>query len=333
MAGLAFLSEKTAQNKTLVALVFASAALNSHLPALGEEMTASTESVIQQLANNSLINPESRSWSLLRLANDLLDGRDTLLTEAQIKGLTGTDVVRPSKSYERMLVSWTESVLGGLTPSNGLRKLETKSIARFCRVDAPSLAATAIDDAININAEVSNSYARLRMLLIARCLYKRLGNAAGEGRCDNSLEQTIQACEKSRSKDPELIRTVSSVLNLMAYEIIPIRIADHQLQQEKLKMPVGNNDFEACENLKLRAAAIADRLAPTDDIRRKVHRDLAIWYMELGKHEKAEKEKEILFELVGSRDEKILYPTSFGCGMLTWWQVRGAIMQGLCGMG
>jgi hypothetical protein len=49
--------------------------------------------------------------------------------------------------------------------------------------------------------------------------------------------------------------------------------------------------------------------------------------------ELAEKEKQILFELVGLHDDTILFPRSVGCGHVVWWEKEPNIFAVECGMG
>jgi hypothetical protein len=78
---------------------------------------------------------------------------------------------------------------------------------------------------------------------------------------------------------------------------------------------------------------MADRLTAKTDTRRRIHRDLSLWYMQLGKVEKAEQQKQILFELVGRADDKLLYPAQVGCGGVVWWGDESKMLFGACGMG
>jgi hypothetical protein len=129
------------------------------------------------------------------------------------------------------------------------------------------------------------------------------------------------------------------VLNSMAFGIVPLQISDRPLGENfagfRIKPigPVSEGDFKQSEMLKQRAAAMVDRLDASDDLRRRTHRDLALWYKQLGKSEKAEKEKHILFKLVGSHNDSILYPQSPGCGGLVWWKSEKLTRFIDCGMG
>jgi hypothetical protein len=323
---------KLTHKRALLAMVFASATLNSLLPALCENIETSPEAVIQEVASDSRVKSYFRSWLLLRLANYLLNGSDIAETAKQFKPVEGA-VDWPWKSFEPIFFYWTESLLGGVSMPSCDRKIVLASDSQKSKAAANALANTAIDAAMTMNADTTNVYAKLHLFLTARCLYQKLENTSGVQRCDSSLDGAISACELSKSNDPELVRAATSVLNLMAYSIIPLQISVIQSQQEKFNRPYTDSDFEACEKLKLRAVAIADRLDPTDDTRRKVHRDLALWYTQLGKLEKGQREKDVLFQLVGIKDESILYPVSRGCGSLVWWEPSVSTVQSLCGMG
>ncbi|MEZ4535084.1 MAG: hypothetical protein R3D26_08795 [Cyanobacteriota/Melainabacteria group bacterium] len=81
------------------------------------------------------------------------------------------------------------------------------------------------------------------------------------------------------------------------------------------------------------ALALADRLDTGSQLRRKAHRDMVLWYQELGKSYAARNEKEILFNLVGVHDDKIFYPQSSGCGNIIWWKAETIRAKMACGMG
>lgn len=92
------------------------------------------------------------------------------------------------------------------------------------------------------------------------------------------------------------------------------------------------SDFQNSEAQMLRAVAIADKLDRTSHLRRTAHRDMTLWYSQLGKTEKAEQQKQELFELLGFKDDSILYPQDGGCGHVVWWRREKVGAMG-CGMG
>jgi hypothetical protein len=75
-----------------------------------------------------------------------------------------------------------------------------------------------------------------------------------------------------------------------------------------------------------------DRLDAKHLVRWMAHRDLVLWYRELGKLDLAEKQKQILFELVGLNDDRILYPKKRRMGRLVWWLLTAMSMGCACGM-
>ena len=47
-----------------------------------------------------------------------------------------------------------------------------------------------------------------------------------------------------------------------------------------------------------------------------------MWYQLLGKTERAEKEKQASFKLVGSNDDSLMYAQQGACGQLVRWQIE-----------
>lgn len=146
----------------------------------------------------------------------------------------------------------------------------------------------------------------------------------------------VKAIEEDDSASEEAIDAVISLFDVLAYGLIPLRIADHELGQIKLDDATKSSTadrFVDAEALKLRGMVLADRLDMDSHVRRKAHRDLALWYQELGKVELAERQKERLFELIGVRNDRLLYPQSGGCGSLIWWKAEAPKYSYDCGMG
>ncbi|MBI1268693.1 MAG: hypothetical protein GC193_14825 [Cryomorphaceae bacterium] len=78
---------------------------------------------------------------------------------------------------------------------------------------------------------------------------------------------------------------------------------------------------------------LADKLAEDSHFRRKAHRDMVLWYQQQGMSKAAQTEKEVLFDLVGIEDDRILYPLRVGCAKLIWWKDDSISETGACGMG
>ncbi len=323
-------TRKSTKRKALLAIVFAGGMLNSPLPALSENKVESTNSVIQGIDNNAQIEPEVKAYFLLKLASNMLDGSDWHTVEAQYRSFANA----PSKirSWESLLVYWSDYVAG--------HKAEPMD-AHLLSDENRALTNTAIKIALVQLDKSSNKFARLNLYFIAADLFQKMGNADGVRKCNKVLDAAFKSVEEKNSPvDEEAIRAASSILNSMAYGFVPIRIPEGNLGlhrkgiqsvQEILSFP--EKDFEESEKLKLRAATMLDRLSPKNHLRRMAHRDLTLWYMQLGKTAMADREKQILFELVGSNDDRLLYPQSVGCGHFTWWQTDKRIIAAGCGMG
>lgn len=164
-------------------------------------------------------------------------------------------------------------------------------------------------------------------------------NTDGMRECNQVLEKAFKSCEKSTPVEEKKIEAAASVLDSMAYGLAPVSIPNRREGRWNQDIEQNANDFttkeiQESEKLKFRAAALADRLPPTNHQRRKAHRDLAFWYKQLGKPQLAEKQKQIVFELVGSNDDGILTPKPGACGSLVWWEPkekRTIVIS--CGMG
>lgn len=124
----------------------------------------------------------------------------------------------------------------------------------------------------------------------------------------------------------------------MANGFIPVQIPDlnpdlNPFERQESVGPFTEEEFKKSEKLRLRAVAIADKLSKEEHVRRKAHRDLALWYMKLGKKEQGEKEKQILFEMVDCKDDIILYAQPEACGHVVWWKKQKYESGLACGMG
>ena len=309
--------------------------LNSQLPALCESKSESTDSVIQQIANSTQISPEIRAYYLLRLASLYLAGGNRVAVETQFRRV----VIEPSKSWlfrvDDFLVSWADEVASeGRSTNHGSNlKTEAKPDSQSIADENSILANASMQKALMHLDKTSDKFAKLNMYFIAARLFQEMGNTDDMRKCNAVLDDAFQSCEGNTQIDEGQIKAASSVLNSMANGLIPVQIQDLPSGQQTPVKPFTEKDFNESEKLKLRAIAMVDRLDVKNHVRRKAHRDLALWYTQLGKMDRAEREKLTLFELVGVKDDSILYPQYAGCGQLVWWQKEPATLPFVCGMG
>ncbi len=323
------------RRKALLAVIFAASVIGSDQATASERNVESTESIVQQLTNHSQAKPEMRALYLFIVANHLLNGSSKAQMEAQFGPVVNSRSWYP-KNFNQLVVSWAEQIsLDARDADYGKTKAQTKPATQPMAAEESSLTNSAIKEALALIDSSPDIFTKLHFTFMASRLYQKLGNTDGMLQCRKILEEAFQASEKNSSVDSEQIKATASILNSMAYGFIPLRIADYQQEPKKPLKPFTEADFKASEELKLRAAAFADRLAHTDHVRRKAHRDLALWYLELGKSESAEREKQVLFELVGAKDDSLLIPQIRGCGQLVWWEKAqpGLGREFSCGMG
>lgn len=309
--------------------------LTAQLPALSQAPHLASASMIDFISKNSQIPEEEKAYRLLQLANIYITGTPSTVWEASVRA--GSGEPRSNRDIqillrrEGYLLSWADAVFlrSYQYGSTALSEAGRKKISIEHRVVADNAIMAAIEQLDQGSKKVES----LNMYLVASGLSRVTGNTRNEKKCTKVLNAAIQACEDNRTVDSAQIKMISSILDSMAYGLIPISVEDTQAQSRRRLPAFDMKKFDQSERLKLKAAALLDRLPATDHDRRKAHRDLTLWYTQLGKDEKALKEKEELFKLVGVRDDKILYPQPGSCGHPLWWSVVIVADFLKCGMG
>ena len=81
-------TRESIRKKALLAILFAGGMLNSHVPALSDNKIESTDSVMQEIANNTEIAPELKAYYLLSIASRYLDGAERTAVEVQFRSVT-----------------------------------------------------------------------------------------------------------------------------------------------------------------------------------------------------------------------------------------------------
>jgi hypothetical protein len=335
-------SKNEQQKKALLAIVFASSLLNAHLPvsAANESKSESHSLIGQKIANNSHLSPEIRAFFLLTLARDYLAGCDKKDLEARFSELANqTKAFQIPRRFRNTLDGWAQDVFTGKfffvfkdnKPDPHKTNAEEKKQNR-------ALANSAIDLAVSQLDTMTDKYSKLIICFIAMRIYEKTDNTTGISECKTRIDYAVKTCEAKTQIDIQEIESACTALNLLAMDIIPISITDREpksaIGERKIHVnPITESDFNKSEKLRLRAITLADRLGTDQHLRRKMHRDMALWYEQLGKKSLADSEKNVLYNLVGIRDEKILYPVDGACGHLRWWTLQQDMYAVDCGMG
>lgn len=310
--------------KTIAALMFAGGLLALPQPAFSESKVAVNDETIQKIAETS-ITPEGRAYHLLRFMRSVMqDENASVLKENFHYANEPVYFFRDSN----VLANWANELLTAKIADGEQKPGKNAKVAEH-----------ALKEAMVQLSKSSKNSIKLQLYFIASILAKRAGMQDVARECDGHVTSAITACEVAKLIDEEQIAAAMSVLNSMAYAVIPFRIPDREpvgktSVQSDVTTP-GAIKFQKCEQLKLRAVSLADRLPETSHARRKAHRDMAIWYMQFGKAALADKQKKILFKLVGVNDDRILYPSSGICGSLSWWHLAAAnnVVAVKCGRG
>lgn len=312
------------RKKAILAVAFASGLVSSLVPTVAKE-TAIPDSIVQRLAANNNGIAETRAYDLLQVAASYVQGSNS----EQIEKLYGPVLEQKNglwhyKNIERWLKAMAEQQS---------IKVQRGEFSKIGEKEAAQ-ANLAIKEAQKQLDHTNNQVLKPIMTYIASCLYKRLGNTAGEKECEKLL--SIQAATDKSSITAEQAGAAIEILNARAFGYLPLELSDQfifgQRTQAKLS-DYKDSDFKASEKLRLEALAIADKLPEDEHVRRKAHRDMVIWYRSLGKEDLAKEQLQTLYKLVKYEDETVLYPQHGGCGTLVWWQKEKHISSFDCGMG
>jgi hypothetical protein len=305
------------------------------MPVLCKNEPDSKNPLVQLIARKADVKPEGRAYYLLRLAEAYLKSDGSETAEAQLTfSFNGTSTFWLERHLNENLRRWADQIAAEkilvLQATDSRMKVRSKSKLKGDNYEDP--AASAIHQAALLLDETPNRFAKLNLYFIASRLLLKMGKVDESSKYRALVDNEILSCEGSSPTTDKLIIAAASVLNTMAFGIIPVEIPDlARLTTQAFSYT--EDQFDECEKLKLRAAAIVDRLDVENHVRRKVHRDLVIWYTQLGETAKAEEQKQILYKLVGVDDDRILYPHRGACGSLVWWYTGSVSGGGLCGMG
>lgn len=310
--------------KALAALMFAGGLIASTQAAFSEGKVAIDDTTIQKIAETR-ITPEGRAYHLLRFMRSVMqDENSPVLKENFHYANEPVYFFRDSN----VLANWANDLLTAEVADGEQKPGKNAKVVEH-----------ALKEAMAQLSKSSKNSIKLHLYFIASILAKRAGMQDVARECDGHVSSAVTACEAGKFIDEEQIAAAMSVLNSMAYAVIPFQIPDREpVGKTFVQSDVttsGAMGFKKCERLKLRAVSLADRLPETSHVRRKAHRDLVIWYMHLGKTALADKQKKILFKLVGVNDDRILYPSSGICGSLSWWHLAAAnnVVAVKCGRG
>lgn len=331
---------KSQRRKALLSIAFASCIICSPIPAFSEEKGESAESVEQKILRNTQLTPELRALFLLNIARDYLNGSSKVQVERRhSSSATTRNSWWSSSTWELIFTTWNQRHPS--TPSTHHGQHNLKTALPNSRVDSENigLAQYSITLALEQLGNTTEPFQRLGLRFIALQLLRELGNSIEYDKCKKTFEAELKVFEEDQSTNEEHIRNAISILNALANSVIPVRILDYEPEGYKQTnvpsdvSPFTESEFRESEKFRLRGLRLADRLGAEKHVRRKAHRDMVIWYSKLGKVALAEKEKKVLFDLVGFEDDSILNPVPGGCGHVVWWRTTSVGTGIMCGMG
>lgn len=325
--------------KSFIAIAFASGILLPQISLSADNnhnstnITAAQDSVIAQLSTNQDLSPEVRAYYLLRVATDFLIGTETQSINARYANLRDNlSFLENVEKREGTFVSWADQI----DSAESRTPHAPSSITKSNSAENMRLSDKSAKYAVRQLEKASKSFTKLNLHFIAFRIFTKLGDTMEARKCEILLKAAVSACERNDSASTEERKAAASILNLMSNESLSLRIADPSYPwggEGKALKSFSERNFLESESLRLRAAAILDKLPAIDHTRRMAHRNLTLWYRELGKKEKSEQQKNLLFQLVGDKSDSLLFPRQAGCGHIVWWETKAPRIHGACGMG
>ncbi len=314
------------RQKAILAAVFATSLLGAPCTSIAQTRELTQDSVVYKLAVEMPTSPEIRAHYLLSLTYRLLDGGKKSEVEKEFAAVAKEqNVSRIFSDWDRMLTPWVERTMAQ-EGAGTVSKLKSGTVEH-------ALAVSAVRESVRLLGQANDEFAKLNLYLIAGSMAKKLGDKADAKVCEKTVESAIKSCENGPWLTSYQVNNVIAVLNAMSCAYVMVSIADYPAPQKKEPIACTEAQFEQGEKLRRRALAIADKLPETEHVRRKAHRDMALWYAALGKQSLANHQKQELFKMIGSSDDKLLYPQSAGCSSTTWWEVKTIVHAYDCGMG
>ncbi|MBX3076155.1 hypothetical protein KF728_20945 [Candidatus Obscuribacterales bacterium] len=311
------------RKKALLAVLLASVVLNSPQASLAveNESTVSLKTKIETFSESNEVPPERRCYQLVSFAFQILRGQESSIASGY--WLNPKKLNRGSFFVEgsNELNSWARDM-----------SVSARSRVLFSRTVLPAqleAAGLALEEADKLAKRSELNFA-LPLSMAVTVVFKLVGNEEAVQSCSRLTEELLQRVEREKASSADEIRAAAAVLNSKADSVtgvssILLSATDFHKSSE--------TEYQRSRSLRLRAAALLDRLPTTDHERRLAHRNLAMMYMAQGELELAEKEKLILFELVGIADDSILNPQGAGCGHVIWWRSTRVSTGFACGMG
>lgn len=228
-------------------------------------------------------NPQYRASILLSWAQFLSDGAQRLKTgekETQRKG----DIVE--------------------------RKLDNTDFRRINQITLEALQ--------ELNKTEDTNTSKARSYLSAINLFDKTGNQVEKEKCESYILSVAKVFEKELTVPNDLLIAYAEILNRFADATV--HLIRPPMDKPTYQIALDTNEFYTSERLskaemiKLAALKLFDKLPKDNEYRIGAHKSLALWYMLFKKDAAAAKETKVLSELVGTTDEKLLFPKYLGCG-------------------
>lgn len=185
-------------------------------------------------------------------------------------------------------------------------------------------AAKFADDALAMASRMPpTSEEKIKILFSAASVYENTNNTQKQQQMLSQLDRTFRAMEQDKSLSRDRIIFLADQLVAMSDIYSPM----HTWRQTMMQKPVGllpdstpkdtygvrERDFKIGEAYRLRAMAQFERLPARDPNRIHAQRGLVAWYRLYGQNQKYKAQLQKLENLVGSKEQNVLFPPPAPC--------------------
>lgn len=329
------------RHKALLALLSLSSACLAQAPASAQLGIEFAKDSIRQSERDRKENPGSYASRVNALAEEYqrygqFQKAESTFREAlklyKLDGHSDNPQYRAS-----ILLSWAQFLAEGAERlTTGERETHTRghiterklNSADYRRINQFTLEALQ-----EVNKTEDTNTSKARSYLSAISLFDKTGNLIEKERCESYILSAAKVYEKEPTVPNDVLIAYADILNRLADTTV--HMIQPPLDKPTYQIALDTNEFytserfSKAEKIKLAALRLFDKLPKDNQYRIGAHKSLALWYMLFKKDAEAARETKVLSELVGTSDEKVLFPKYLGCGQLE----NGQKLAQLCGAG
>lgn len=325
------------KRRTLLAVMSLSSVCLASSPTFAQKSIEYEKEQLRSYERDKSFTSESRAVAVLNLAEEYercgkkREAEQTFRRALKMYKQCKKD--NPGAASAELLITWAQFLQEGTKrvqiPGTDQTAIINQEFtpAELRRIDKLTLEAL-----IELQKCPDNSSAKSERYLQCVRIFDKTGNKTEKEKCEDYLLSTAKVYEQEQSSSPNVLLQFADILFRMSDVTIHVLRPPSDKPIYKIDLDSDSvhtsTNFARAELMKLSAIRLYDRLPKDDQSRIGAHKSLALWYMLFKKDTEAARETKILSELMGTTDEKILFPKYLGCGSF-----ENKKLAQLCGTG